>query len=313
MTDELIVATRKSKLALWQAEFIAARLRALHPGLSVHLQPMSTQGDRWLSSPLSEVGGKGLFIKELESAMLDGRAHIAVHSMKDVPAVLPEGFVLGAVGFRSESRDVLVAPGGLDLDSLPAGARVGSASLRRQALLRARRPDLHVRPVRGNVGTRLDKLDAGEFDALVLAMTGLQRLGLGERISAVLEPEWCVPAVGQGALGIECRADDTQTLSLLAGLDDAQIRACVTAERALSAGLDAGCSTPLGGHACWRDQDLELRAALGRVDGSQVLRATANSATDAALREPEALGAAVAADLMQQGAGQILAELDDAH
>ncbi len=205
---ELVIATRESPLALWQAEFVKAALEAAHEGLEVSLLGMRTQGDRWLSAPLSEVGGKGLFIKELEQALLDGRADLAVHSMKDVPAHVTDGFVLPAVAFRGDVRDALVSSDGLPFADLPEGARVGSASLRRQSQLLARRPDLQVAPVRGNVGTRLGKLDGGEYDALVLAGAGLQRLGLTARVSEYLSVADSVPAAGQGALGIECRAGD---------------------------------------------------------------------------------------------------------
>ena len=304
MPDKLIIATRKSQLALWQANFIAQRLRDAHPTLVVELQPMATQGDRWLSSPLSEVGGKGLFIKELESAMLAGQAHLAVQSMKDVPAILPEGFVLGAVGFRDDAMDALVCPTGADLDSLPVGAKVGSASLRRQALLRSRRDDLNIVPVRGNVNTRLQKLDDGEYDALVLASTGLTRLGLQDRITATLDPRWCVPAVGQGALGVECLVDDAHTRSLVACLNDSEVQACVSAERALSAELSATCSTPLGGHARWVEGQLQLEAVLAALDGRRVLRAQGEG------HDPQALGQELAQRLLAAGAADILASLD---
>ncbi|MGD8418754.1 MAG: hydroxymethylbilane synthase, partial [Pseudomonadales bacterium] len=216
MLERIVIATRESKLALWQAEFVQRELSKASPGTSVELLGMTTRGDQWLSSPLSEVGGKGLFIKELEEAMLDGRADVAVHSMKDVPAHLPDGFVLPLIGYRADVRDALVTRSEGGLDDLPEGAVVGSSSLRRQAMLLARRPDLRVRPVRGNVGTRLGKMDAGEYDALVLAAAGLDRLGLAGRISERLPVDVSLPAAGQGALGVECSAAATELSALLA-------------------------------------------------------------------------------------------------
>lgn len=302
---ELVIATRKSPLALWQAQHVKAALEAAHPGLRVRLHGMRTQGDRWLSSPLSEVGGKGLFVKELEQAMLDGAAHLAVHSMKDVPARLPEGFVVAAMAFRGDVRDALVSRGGVALAKLPVGARVGSSSLRRQCQLRARRPDLEVVPIRGNVGTRLRKLEAGEYDALVLAAAGLQRLDLAARVAEYLDVATSVPAAGQGALGIECRADADDVRALIAVLDDRAVRACVSAERAVSAGLDADCTAPLGAYAQQRGDCLWLDAVLGSVDGTRLLRAE-TSGTD-----PAALGAAVVESLVAQGARAILDGLGD--
>ncbi|RMF00725.1 MAG: hydroxymethylbilane synthase, partial [Alphaproteobacteria bacterium] len=231
VSRRIVIATRESALALWQAEFIRSEISRAAPGYDVQLLGMTTQGDRWLRSPLAEVGGKGLFIKELEEAMLDGRADVAVHSMKDVPAQLPDAFALPLIGYRADVRDALVTPSGLTLDELPAGAVIGSSSLRRQAMLLARRPDLVVRPVRGNVGTRLAKLDAGEFDGLLLACAGLERLGLAERICERLPVEWSLPAAGQGALGVECRADDEELRALLGSLQEDTVAGCVQAER----------------------------------------------------------------------------------
>lgn len=304
MRERIVIATRESPLALWQANFVKARLEQAHPGLRVELLGMRTQGDRWLSTPLSEVGGKGLFIKELEQALLDGRADIAVHSMKDVPAELEADFVLAAIGFRDDVRDALVSPSGRKLDALPQGARIGSASLRRQAQLLARRPDLVVRPVRGNVGTRLGKLDAGEFDALMLAAAGLRRLGLESRVTEYLDVEASMPAAGQGALGIECLAAAADVRALIAPFDDLRAGACVRAERAVSAGLGADCSAPLGAHAEMDGAgNIRLRAVLAAADGSEVLRASASG------RDPGALAAAVVADLQAAGAARILASL----
>lgn len=301
--NELVIATRESPLALWQAEFVKGALETAHEGLSVSLLGMRTQGDRWLSSPLSEVGGKGLFIKELEQALLDGRAHLAVHSMKDVPARIPDGFVLPAVGFRDDVRDALVSRGGVPFGELPAGARIGSASLRRQSQLRARRPDLEVAPVRGNVGTRLGKMQAGEYDALVLAAAGLGRLGMADRITEYLSVVESVPAAGQGALGIECRAGDDAVRDLIAVLDDPEVNACVTAERTVSAGLGADCSAPLGAYAQRIGGCIHLTAVLASVDGRRVLRASASG------DDPGSVGGEVVESLQAQGAGDILDSL----
>lgn len=302
--DELIIATRESPLALWQAEHVKAALCAAHPGLRVRLLGMRTLGDKWLSSPLSEVGGKGLFLKELEQAMQDGLAHIAVHSMKDVPAELPDGFALPVMAFRDDVRDALVSSSGLGVADLPAGARIGSASLRRQCQLRARRPDLDVRPIRGNVGTRLGKLDAGEYDALVLAGAGLARLDLLARVTEYLSVEDSVPSAGQGALGIECLADAAVVQDLVAVLDDPAVRRAVSAERAVTAGLAADCSAPLGAHARLEGGQIHLAAALGSVDGSRLLKVAVSGS------DPDAVGAAAVAALRAQGADAILGALD---
>jgi hydroxymethylbilane synthase len=302
--ERLVIATRESPLALWQAEFVKERLEAAHPGLEVALLGIRTQGDRWLQSPLSEVGGKGLFIKELEQALLDGRAHLAVHSMKDVPAHLPDEFVLPAIGFRDDVRDAFVSHSGASFAELPAGARIGSASLRRQSQMRARRPDLEVAPVRGNVGTRLGKMEAGEYDALVLASAGLKRLQLEHRITEIFTVTDSVPAAGQGALGIECLADADEVRRLVAALDDELVSRCVRAERAVSAGLGADCSAPLGAHAVLDGERIELRAVLATVDGRRVLRA------DATGTDPATVGAEVVAALADQGAREILGQLD---
>lgn len=297
----IVIATRQSKLALWQANFIRDRLRIAHPALTVELLGMTTQGDRWLSTPLSEVGGKGLFIKELEEALLDGSADIAVHSMKDVPAKLEAPFALPVIGFRADVRDVLVCPQGFSLKQLPQGARVGSSSLRRQAMLKMQRSDLKLLPLRGNVGTRLSKLDAGEYDAIILAAAGLQRLGLAERITEHLSLEVCLPAAGQGALGIECRNDDAELVGLLGVLNDAAVSRCVIAERCVSAGLGADCSAPLGAHARLQGAQIQLDAVLATVDGSRVLRATATG------EDPLVVGRVVVQCLLDNGAAQLLA------
>jgi len=301
--DRITIATRESKLALWQAEFIKTQLETAHPGLQVDLLAMTTAGDRWLSSPLSEVGGKGLFIKGLEDALLEKRADLAVHSMKDVPAQLPETFTMPVIGFRDDVRDALVVPGGGSLDDLPDGALIGSSSLRRQAMVLAARSSFRVAPVRGNVGTRLGKLDAGEFDAIILAAAGLNRLGLSSRASQLLPVELMLPAAGQGALGIECRAEDAQVLELLAPLQQPEIESCVAAERVVSAGLGADCSAPLGSYAVLDGDQIHLRARLLRTDGSAAISAEA--------RGPRAadVGAEVAQSLLSQGAADWLAAL----
>lgn len=304
MLDRLVIATRESPLALWQANFVKAELEARHQGLTVELLGMRTQGDRWLQSPLSEVGGKGLFIKELEQALLDGRAHLAVHSMKDVPAALEPPFALPVIGFRDDVRDALVTRDGRGMADLPEGSRVGSASLRRQSQLRARRPDLQVAPIRGNVGTRLGKLEAGEFDALVLASAGLKRLELSHRVAEYLEVEDSLPAAGQGALGIECLAHADDVMTLIAPLNDTEVGACVSAERAVSAGLGADCSAPLGAHAVLEAGVLHLRALLASPDGTKLLRAAAAGG------DPSSVGANVVAALREQGAEALLDSLD---
>jgi hydroxymethylbilane synthase len=296
----LVIATRESQLALWQANFVSARLREAHPGLTVELHGMTTRGDRWLSSPLAEVGGKGLFIKELEEALASGTADIAVHSVKDVPAELPDGFAMPVIAYREDPRDVLVTRDGTTLAGLPAGARVGSSSLRRQAQLLARRPDLLVEPIRGNVGTRLRKLDDGEYDAVVLAAAGLARLGLAERASDYLATDLCLPAAGQGALGIECRTGDDDVLGLLEPLADARVAACVSAERTVSAVLGADCTAPLAAHATPAGEGLVLQARLATTDGRRILEARGEGA------DPVAVGESVAASLMAQGAAEVL-------
>ncbi len=299
----LRIATRKSRLALWQAEFIEACLKRANPGLLVEIVGMTTSGDRLLSTPLSEVGGKGLFIKELETAISEGRADVAVHSMKDVPAELPPGFALPVIGFRDEVRDVLVSPGAGSVAHLPAGARVGSSSLRRQAQLLARRPDLNVLPVRGNVNTRLDKLDAGQFDALLLAGAGLQRLGLGARVREFMSLDDSLPAAGQGALGVECLASRVDVIAVLAPLNDPAVARCVAAERAVTRALGADCSLPIAAYAQVRGEGLHLAALIADAKGTRVLRCAVTG------DDPDALGAAAAARLRELGADAILAQL----
>ena len=302
---KLRIATRKSPLALWQAEHVADLLRYAHPGLEVELVTMTTQGDRILDAPLSKVGGKGLFVKELEQGMLEGRADLAVHSMKDVPAELPPGLAIPVMLAREDPRDAFVSNHHADLDALPEGARVGTSSLRRQVQIRERRPDLRILDLRGNVNSRLAKLDAGEYDAVVLASAGLKRLGLEARITRHLPVDVSLPAVGQGVIGIECRGDDAATLELVGPLDDAASHARVSAERGLNNRLAGGCQVPLAAHAEAAGEDLRLRGLVGRTDGSEVLRAEARRPA----AQAHALGVEVAEMLLAQGAAGILADI----
>ena len=302
----LRIATRESLPALWQAEYIKARLEACHSGLQVELLGMTTRGDQLLDSPLSKIGGKALFVKELEQALLDGRADIAVHSMKDVPMEFPEGLGLAIICEREDPRDAFVSNQYADVDALPQGARVGTSSLRRECQLRARRPDLQISSLRGNVQTRLRKLDDGEFDAIILASAGLIRLELQQRIASFMNVEDSLPACGQGAVGVETRLDDNWVRELLAPLHDADSAAKVMAERAMNTRLQGGCQVPIAGYAITddrRDDHLWLRALVGEPDGSRVLRAELS----APAADPEALGVAVAEALLAQGAGDILA------
>ncbi len=298
----LRIATRKSALALWQAEHVAALLRAAHPGLAVELVPLSTRGDEILDQPLATIGGKGLFLKELEVAMLEGRADLAVHSLKDVPAELEPGFALPAMLPRADAADAFVSNDWADLAALPHGARVGTSSLRRQAQLRALRPDLVLLDLRGNVGTRLGKLDAGHYDAIVLACAGLERLGLAPRIRARLAaPDW-LPAPGQAAITIEARNDNPAVLALLAALDDADTRLTVSAERAMNHALGGSCTVPVGAWCVLGEHGLHLRGLVGDVASGRLLRAEASGPSDQAL----ALGRAVASALLDQGASEFL-------
>ena len=303
MSSTLIrIATRSSPLAVWQAEYVQQRLEALHEGLRVELVRIKTQGDKILDTPLAKIGGKGLFVKELEQAMQDGRADIAVHSMKDVPMVLPPGFALPVICERHDPRDAFVSPDYADVDALPDGARVGTSSLRRQAQLQARRPDLRISSLRGNVQTRLGKLDAGEFDAILLAAAGLKRLEMSERIRLALPPEVMLPAVGQGAVGIECREGDATVAALLAPLNDTDTWDRVVAERAMNRRLEGGCQVPIAGYALLEGDDIWLRGLVASEDGSEVLRAEAR----APRAQGEALGISVAESLLSQGADRIL-------
>lgn len=303
--ERLVIATRESQLALWQAEHIRDRLMALYPGMQVELLGMTTQGDQILDSPLSKVGGKGLFVKELEQAMAEGRAHLAVHSLKDVPMDLPEGFMLAAVTEREDPRDAFVSNRYASLSEMPPGARVGTSSLRRQAQLRVNHPVLEVDMLRGNVNTRLRKLDEGQYDAIILAAAGLKRLGFGERIKTEIAPEDSLPAVGQGALGIETLASRSDIAALLAPLNDAVSAARVRAERAMSRKLQGGCQAPIGGYAIERGGKLFLRGFVSDLEGIRFYRAEAEGALDA----PEALGLEVAEALIRQGADRLMADL----
>jgi len=301
----LRIATRKSPLALWQAEHVGDLLREHHVGLDVELVPMSTQGDKLLDAPLAMVGGKGLFIKELEHALLSARADIAVHSLKDVPVQIPAGLVLPVFLTRADPRDGMISNSYDSMAALPAGARIGTSSLRRKCQLQALRPDLDVVTLRGGVHTRLAKLDAGDFDALILAVAGLQRLGMEKRVREVLEPEVMLPAVGQGVLSIECRAGDSRIESLIAVLDDAGCAARVSAERAMNRELGGGCQVPIAGFAELDGDALQLRGLVASVDGRRVLRAQERGP----LEQAEQTGRRVAADLLSQGASEILAEV----
>jgi len=298
----LRIATRKSALALWQAEHVAARLRTLHADLAIELVPMTTRGDEITDRPLAAIGGKGLFLKELETAMLEDRADIAVHSFKDVPMELEPGFAIGAVLERADAADAFISNAYARIDELPRGARVGSSSLRRQAQLRALRSDLELIDLRGNVNTRLAKVDAGDYDAIVLACAGLDRLGLGARIRTRLAPPQWVPAVAQGAIAVECRAGDGATANLLAPLTDAATLRCVSAERAMNLRLHGNCNVPIAGYCMETEQGLALWGLVGDAESGRLIRAEATGASDA----PVELGERVAALLVEQGADEIL-------
>ena len=302
MKRTIRIATRESRLALWQAEHVAALLARAHPGLTVELTPMTTKGDQILDTTLAKIGGKGLFIKELETAMLEDRADIAVHSMKDVPADMPEGFEIVTVLEREDPRDALVSANYLAIDQIPAGSIVGTSSLRRQAQLQHARPDLKVEPVRGNVETRLRKLDHGNFSAILLAAAGLKRLGLEHRIAAFLPFEVSLPAVGQGAVGIETVAGNEEVAALLAPLEHAGTRSCVNAERAFAGGLGASCESPVAGFAVLEGDELFLRGLVATRDGASVLHGEIRGPIAAAAD----LGAALARDLFDRGAAALL-------
>jgi len=305
MTDTLRIATRKSQLALWQAEYVRDVLLQYHPDLNVELVKMTTQGDKILDTPLAKVGGKGLFVKELEAGLLSGDADIAVHSMKDVPVELPEGLHLSVICPREDPRDAFVSKNYASFESLPKGARLGTSSLRRQCQLAAQRPDLNIIDLRGNVNTRLQKLDAGDYDAIILAAAGLKRLGMQDRITETLSPEISLPAIGQGAVGIECRVDDDWVNELLAPLNDRDTAIRVRAERALNHRLQGGCQVPIAGYAELSHGVILLRGLVGTVDGSKIIHGEiAGQPEDA-----EYLGRVLAEDLLSRGADKILESL----
>jgi hydroxymethylbilane synthase len=302
----LVIATRKSRLALWQAEHVAAELRSAHPGLRVDLLPMSTKGDRILDRSLAAIGGKGLFIKELEAALEDGRAHLAVHSMKDVPGDLPAGMILAAMLPRADPRDALITRDARGLDGLPRGARLGTSSLRRRAQLLASRPDLDITALRGNVETRLKRLDDGDLDAIVLAAAGLTRLGLESRIGALLDPSVSLPAVGQGIIGIECRTDDAAAREAVQALNDSAAHVACTAERAFARRLGGSCQSPIAAFAEIEAGDrLTLRGLVAEPDGSRLIRdSLAGSSAQA-----QELGDRLAERVLAAGAGELLERL----
>jgi hydroxymethylbilane synthase len=308
MTDNILrIATRKSPLAIWQAEHVASRLQQLHPELRIELVRMTTSGDKLLDSPLSQVGGKGLFVKELEQGLLSGAADIAVHSMKDVPVELPPGLHLPVILQREDPHDAFVSNNYAGIDALPQGARLGTASLRRQCQLRARRPDLDIVTLRGNVNSRLAKLDGGDFAAILLAAAGLIRLGMGARITRLLAPDESLPAIGQGAIGIECREGDSRVLELISALDHAPTHICVRAERALNTRLHGGCQVPIAGFAELSHGVILLRGLVGSLDGQRFVRGDISGRPE----DAEELGTVLAEDLLARGAGEILAELHE--
>lgn len=305
MSDSIIIATRESPLALWQAEHVQALLRERYPEKDVKLLGMTTKGDQILDKTLSKIGGKGLFVKELEVAMQEGSAHLAVHSLKDVPMELPEGFVLAAVSSREDPRDAFVSPRYETLESMPAGSVVGTASLRRELMLRSKFPHLVVKPVRGNVGTRLRKLDSGEYDALIMASAGLKRLGLEERIREIISDEISLPSPGQGALGLECLADDEKTREAVAFINDEQTRACCLAERAVSRALGGSCQVPLAAYATITDSTMRLRALIGdHTTGELVATEQTGPWT-----EYERLASEAVEGLLKQGARRYIEKL----
>ncbi|WP_445116984.1 hydroxymethylbilane synthase [Acinetobacter sp. WZC-1] len=301
----LKIATRQSPLALWQAEHIRDRLQALHPDLTVELVAFVTQGDKILDTPLAKIGGKGLFVKELEAALLDGRADLAVHSMKDVPMQLPEGLSLPIMCEREDPFDAFVSNQYLKFEDLPLGARLGTSSLRRKCQLLKQRPDLNIIDLRGNVGTRLAKLDDGQYDAIILASAGLKRLGLQARIRHVLTTEVSLPAVGQGALGLECRSEDPQVLALISPLMHLETDVCVRAERAFNTYLEGGCQVPIAGFATLMQDQLRLEGRVGSADGQILLRAELTGP----MSQAEQLGVQLAQELLRQGAGELLSAL----
>lgn len=306
MTVKIIrIATRKSPLALWQAEHVAALLERTFPGIKTELVKMVTQGDKILDAPLAKIGGKGLFVKELEQGMLEGLADIAVHSMKDVPVEFPDGLHLAAILSREDPTDALVSNRYSSLDELPSNARIGTSSLRRQCQIKEKFPGAEVIPLRGNVNTRLAKLDANLYDAIILASAGLKRLGMAERITRPLDTGVSLPAVGQGAIGIECRVDDAEINEILSAMHDTETGLCVSAERAMNARLNGGCQVPIAGFARKEGEQLFMRGLVGNPDGSVIYRAERSGDLDQA----EAVGRLIAEDLLVQGANKILQAL----
>ena len=303
--SKLRIATRKSPLALWQANHVRDALMARNPGLDVELFTMTTQGDKILDTPLAKVGGKGLFVKELELGILEGRADLAVHSMKDVPVEFPEGLGLAAILEREDPRDVLISNTFSSIDTLPEGARVGTSSLRRQCQLRARRPDLEVLDLRGNVNTRLAKLDNGDYDAILLAAAGVKRMGWEDRITELLPPEQFLPAIGQGAIGIEIRVADERVSRVVKALNDEQTATRIRAERALNERLQGGCQVPIAGYSEISHGVMVLRALVGRPDGTELVQGVISGKPE----DGEELGQVLADDLLSRGAKQILAEV----
>lgn len=309
MLKILRIATRKSPLALWQAEEVSRLLKKFHPDLEVELVTMTTQGDKILDTPLAKIGGKGLFVKELEVGMLEGDADIAVHSMKDVPMAFPEGLHLAVVLEREDPTDAFVSNTYEKLADLPLNAKVGTCSLRRQTQLKEARPDIEILDLRGNVNTRLAKLDNGDYDAIILASAGLKRLGFDDRISESISTEQSLPAIGQGAIGIECRSDDKEINALLEPLNHAETALRVKAERAQNTRLNGGCQIPIGGYAELLGDKIRLRGLIGFPDGSKIFRCEKEGSHD----EAEALGIAVAEDLLSQGGGKVLDQLGIEH
>jgi hydroxymethylbilane synthase len=309
MSQTIIIATRKSPLAMWQAEHVAAELKRVHPDIEVELMGMTTQGDKILDTPLAKIGGKGLFIKELEQGLINREADIAVHSMKDVPVALPPGLHLPVIMQREDPRDAYVSNRYQTIEELPRGACVGTSSLRRQSQLAEQRPDLVIKSLRGNVNTRLRKLDDGEYDAIILAAAGLKRLGFEDRITALIGPEQSLPAIGQGAVGIECRVEDPRINDLIAPLHHQETACCVGAERAMNQRLNGGCQVPIAGYAMLEAGNLWLRGLVGEPDGSRIIRGEVEGHT----HEAEAMGVGLADRLLEWGADQILKSLYQAH
>lgn len=305
MNQILRIATRKSPLALWQAEYVRERLLELHPDLKIELLKMTTQGDKILDTPLAKVGGKGLFVKELEIGILNGEADIAVHSMKDVPVELPDELHLSVICQREDPRDAFVSTAYAQIEDLPKGSKVGTSSLRRRCQLLAWRPDLEISDLRGNVNTRLKKLDEGQYDAIILASAGLIRLGLEHRVSSPLSTTISLPAIGQGAVGIECRSNDQRINSLIQPLNHQNTATCVLAERAMNQRLEGGCQVPIAGFAELEDETLYLRGLVGQIDGRKIIRGEVTGP----VAQAEVLGRQLADDLLARGAKEILAEL----